>query len=382
MSKEKLLILSDWYLPGTKAGGPVRSLFSLIELIKNDADIYLITRNTDLGSDLPYNNIKADEWMVKDHVNYYYISGENLSVSNILLLIQQVNAKIIYLNSFWSYYFSIAIIGLKNKGKVKSNIILAPRGMLGKGALEVKSIKKKIYLFTARLRNLYKNVRFHATNEQEKKDILKHFSDAGISIIPNLNSIAVKHKQKEKQSGTLKLFYLSRIVPIKNLDFALQVLKQINTDYQIEYSIYGNIEDTDYWKHCQVLMNQLPPNIKVIYRSEIPFENIHEIISYEHCLFLPTRNENFGHSIVESLICGCPVIISDQTPWNDITETGAGFALALNQPEKFIMAIEAYARKNQKEFEEDSKLAIGYISRKINIPLTKEKYLHLFHGAR
>jgi glycosyltransferase involved in cell wall biosynthesis len=382
MAKEKLLILSDWYLPGTKAGGPIRSLYALISLLKNEFDIYLITRNTDLGSETPYPDLESNQWIGQDAVNYYYCSDEKLTVSHLQALIKYVNAKTIYLNSFWSYYFSIAIIELKHKGRIDAKIILAPRGMLGKGALEIKPFKKKIYLLNAWLRNLYVNIHFHATNIQEKNDILKHFRKAKISVIPNLNSLPAFNVGKEKTSGSLKLFYLSRIVPIKNLDFALTVLKHISADCKIEYSIYGNMEDTGYWHSCEKLIKELPAHINVRYKHEIPFNNIGDILSKEHCLFLPTKNENFGHSIVESLLSGCPAIISNLTPWNDIQESGAGFALPLNQQEKFTTVIEAYARKNNKEFEEDTNCAVHYISRKINIPLSKEKYIQLFYGER
>ena len=35
-----------------------------------------------------------------------------------------------------------------------------------------------------------------------------------------------------------------------------------------------------------------------------------------HDLFVfPTLGENFGHVIYESLMCGTPVLVSDNTPW-------------------------------------------------------------------
>jgi glycosyltransferase involved in cell wall biosynthesis len=382
MALKKLAILCDWYLPGTKAGGPVRSIYSLIELLKNQFDIYVITRHTDLGSEIPYSDVQANEWIQKESVHYFYFSKQELTIENIEGILNDINCDTLYLNSFWSYYFSIGIIHLKNSGKIKGKLVLAPRGMLGKGALEVKKLKKYIYIFSSKVRNSYRLVHFHASNEQEKSDILKHFPKAHISIIPNVNISATEHITKSKQKNHLKLFFLSRIVPIKNLHFALNILRNISPEFTINYSIYGNIEDKEYWETCCKLIEQLPAHIKVHYKGELAFHEVANTIRHEHCLLLPTKNENFGHSIVESLMCGCSAIISDQTPWNDLQENGAGFATANENIDKWKNIIESYARKNETELNEDARKAVAYISRKINIPLAKEQYTLLFDGTR
>jgi glycosyltransferase involved in cell wall biosynthesis len=382
MHTKKLAILCDWYLPGTKAGGPLRSVYALIELLKSEYDIYLITRNTDLGSEIAYDQIPSNEWFKNNGVNYYYFSKSQLSLKNIQNLLNKINCDVIYLNSFWSYFFSIGIIHLKNKGLIQANIVLAPRGMLGKGALEIKKLKKKAYLVLAQLKNNYKEIHFHATNAQEKENIHHFFKNAKVSIISNLNNTPFLKTDKTKQQGTLKLFFLSRIVPIKNLDFAIRILKTISADFIVEYAIYGNIEDEAYWNSCQKLIAELPSHIKVTYKGELNFHEVSDVISNEHCLLLPSKNENFGHSIVESLMCGCPAIISNNTPWNDLEEHGAGFSVSDKSEKSWKEIIESYARKNQKEFEEDSNKASAYISRKINIPLTLEQYISLFNGTR
>ena len=55
---------------------------------------------------------------------------------------------------------------------------------------------------------------------------------------------------------------------------------------------------------------------------------------YDAFLF-PTFSENYGHVIVEALSVGTLVIISDRTPWNDVEESGVGWAIALDNTIKF-----------------------------------------------
>jgi glycosyltransferase involved in cell wall biosynthesis len=378
LSKKKLTILIDWYLPGTKAGGPVRSIYSLISLLKNDLDIRLITTNCDLGSNESYKEIKANEWITKEGVQYYYFSKEHLTKDNLKALLKSTNSDIIYLNSFWSYWFSIFIVELKNKGELNAEVVLAPRGMLGKGALNIKSLKKKIYISLSKARNFYRNIHFHATNTQEESDIRQFYPKATITVLQNVNTAMPVHLEKEKKPGQLSLFYLSRVSKVKNLHFALDVLSKVEK-YMVEYTIYGNIEEENYWEQCKEQIRKLPSHIKVHYKGELEFHKVQEVIARHHYLFLPTTNENFGHSIVESLMSGCPVIISDQTPWSDVEEHKAGYSFDINSTGKFVNALEDSAALNAKEYSLQSKAAIDYINKKINLSLIHKSYLHLFN---
>jgi glycosyltransferase involved in cell wall biosynthesis len=359
----------------------VRSLYSLIEALKEYYSIYLLTTNRDLGSNEEYKNIETDKFLEKENVLYYYFSPQNLKDKNIIALINEIHPELIYLNSFWSYNFSIAIVRAKKSGELKTPVLLAPRGMLGSGAMSLKSFKKNIFLLTGKTLGWYKNILFHATNEQEKADIQKQFPQAKISVVPNVSAGKIISNPRSKEPGHLKLFYLSRIARVKNLHFALEILSQIHPDIKVEYDIYGNLEDKEYWKECELLMAKLPSNIKVKYCGELQFNEVQQSISKYHALFLPTLNENFGHSIVESLLCGCPVIISDQTPWKDLEQYNAGFTIALNNKKAFAEAIVALAKLKEEELNEKSKAAINYISNKLDPEKITRQYISLFNES-
>ena len=50
-----------------------------------------------------------------------------------------------------------------------------------------------------------------------------------------------------------------------------------------------------------------------------------------HFLLSSTTQENFGHSIVEAWAHGCPVLISDRTPWLGLQEKGIGWDWPLDE---------------------------------------------------
>ncbi len=381
MNKPKVAILIDWYLPGTKAGGPVRSIYSLVNLLKNDFEFYIITTNKDLGSQQEYQDIEANKLFNIDGVNYFYFNTKFLVSKNMFNLLNQINPALIYLNSFWSFNFSVNIIKLRSNIFKKTPILLAPRGMLSKGALSLKSFKKSVFIFLSRNLGWHKNVIFHATNEDEKKDILSKYRNAKVKIAPNVNAAIPLVVNKIKDVNHLNLFFLSRVSPVKNLHFALQVLNTIPSEYKVNYDIYGNIEDENYWNECLKIINQLPKNVTVTHKGELQFHQVQKTICNYHFLFLPTLNENFGHSIVESLLSSCPVIISDQTPWNDCEKNNAGFALPLDNKLEFSKRIIDCIKLNQEGYNLKSKAALEYISKKINIVENINAYKNLFNES-
>lgn len=340
MKKKNIVILIDWFLPGNKAGGPVKSVFSMLNLLKPYFNFSVITTNHDLGVSLPYKNIKPNCWTDYNGIPVYYFSKEHLRAKNLLNVINSRQPDVLYLNSFWSYYFSLLPLRFEKAGKLKCDVVLAPRGMLGKGALSIKPLKKKLFLSVLKFVNLHAKVVFHATTTDEEKEVRSFLKKSQVKIAPNLNvTPLLKERNLEKREGSLKLFYLSRISKVKNLHFALEVLSKLKVQGEIIYDIYGSIEDKAYWHSCQEIMKNMPANIKVAYKGELSFEAVQPVIADYHFLFLPTLNENFGHSIAETLKSGCPVIISKHTPWTMVNDRKCGFALDLKHPTEFKKAI-------------------------------------------
>ncbi|MCX7728397.1 MAG: glycosyltransferase family 4 protein [Bacteroidia bacterium] len=381
--KLRVLILIDWFLPGNKAGGPVKSIYSLIKLLNDKIDFYVITMNTDILSDKAY-NVKSDEWTNYENIHVYYFSKEKFSVQKMITVIKDISPDVLYINSFWSFRFSIIPLFLIKFNLIKCPVVLAPRGMLEVGAMGIKSFKKKLFLFFSKILSLHKNVIFHSTSDGEKKSILHYYPFANVHSIQNLsyipNNVFVSIEKKRKQ---LKLFFLSRISPIKNLDFAIHVLKKVGStinDCIIEYDIYGNNEDKEYFKQCKELIKTLPLNIKVTYKGVVEFNEIPDIIGRYHFLFLPTKNENFGHAIVETLSCGRPVLISDCTPWNEINQWKCGYALPLDI-NQFTDAMNTMLMMENDEYQTMCELAQKFIYSKMNMNEIEKQYLKLFHYA-
>ncbi|MEO6903364.1 MAG: glycosyltransferase [Bacteroidia bacterium] len=385
--KKIILIFADWYLPGYKAGGPIKSISSIVNLLKDDFNFLIITTNTDFREEKPYDQIEANQWVRNsDHLSVFYASKQFLTISNIFKLIKTINFDLVYLNSFFSFYFSILPLLFYKIKVIKVPVLLAPRGMLGVGALGLKSNKKKKFISIIRFIKLHNDIYWQATSEQEKKEITYVFGKkAKIALAPNMqyNDTSISFNTSHKEKGKLKLFYLSRISPVKNLLFALQLLTEIKSNIgHVEYYIIGPIEDLMYWAKCTELIKKLPSHILVFYEGTVINAEVAEKISPFHFLFLPTLNENYGHAIVESFINGKPVIISDQTPWNDLSLQNAGWDVPLNKSKDFIRIIEECLTMDNATYLKYSDAAISYGKEKClneaSIDLTKRMFINTF----
>ncbi|MNR20481.1 Glycosyl transferases group 1 [compost metagenome] len=84
--------------------------------------------------------------------------------------------------------------------------------------------------------------------------------------------------------------------------------------------------------------------MKFGYKGELVPAMVVQTLARYDLFFLPTLGENFGHVIAEALGCGLPVLISDNTPWGNLTENQLGWGLPLRNVDDFVEKIEQCGR--------------------------------------
>ncbi len=378
--KKTILILCDWFLPGYLAGGPIQSIATVTHHLKDEFHFKIITTDRDFKSPIPYSNVALNTWTNYLEREVFYVSPENLNEAFLLALIQNTPHDVLYLNSLFSKPFAIHPLRWKQKGLITSQVVLAPRGMFGQKALAFKPIKKKLFLLYAKCVSLFKNITWHSTSAQETKDVKKHIgSEIKLTEINNLPHITCNTTQITKQTNALRLCFIARIQAIKNLDVAIKALIPI-TQGNVIFDIYGPKEDENYWNACESLAKQLPQNISFNYKGILQPHDISKIISTYHALLLPTQTENFGHVIVETLLQARPVIISNNTPWQQLAQRQAGFDIDLSEPKKITDAINHLLTINDSDYQMMSKASLNFINAQLCIDETKQKYVELFNS--
>ncbi|HKH60307.1 MAG TPA: glycosyltransferase, partial [Flavitalea sp.] len=170
--------------------------------------------------------------------------------------------------------------------------------------------------------------------------------------------------------------FISRIHPIKNLDYLLSILPEL--DMKIQLTIVGAIEDKVYWQHCHNLISLIDRKVSIIIKEDVPHAQLESMIIGHHLFVLPTLGENFGHAIFESLAAGRPVLISDQTPWRNLVIHHAGWDIALTDRSQFKEVIKSIANMDATELNVWCKAAWMYCQSYLSINDFKKEYKELF----
>lgn len=377
--KPKVLIFVDWFAPGYRAGGPTTSNINIVDNLSEYIDFYIITSDTDYHATKPYDNIISNQWLSRSNCNIYYFSREALSFKKLLNVSKEAGCDIWYINGVYSKFFSIYPLLLRKIVNPKKAIVAA-RGMLSPHALSVKSNQKKIFLSFSKLLRLYDGVIFHGTNEEECKYIQDVISPKQACVaIPNLpRKIKVKAKVSCKENKIIKLVSFARVSSEKNTLYAISALKECKQ--KVSYHIYGQINSDEYWSKCLQETEKLPPHVKVEYKGATDPEMLEKLYDQYDALYLPTTGENFGHAILESLMCSRPVVISDRTPWRNLSSMGVGYDIPLNDATEFARVIDNMALKTKDEYDLYCTQAYEYACTICNDEETKLKYLSMLNS--
>ena len=231
ISKQSLLIPVQWAHPGFRAGGITQAIKRLVEALKEHYQIFILTTNRDHSSKTPYPELSPDQWIETiEGVQIKYLSPEKTNCRQIAKEIKDLNPDLVYLKSMFNPLFSLFPIWLKYKGELKAKLIIAPSGMLKETALRFKPWKKRPVLTLIRLSGIHKVTSWHATDKQEYGDIQHQMGlDMKIALLPEFPPKRLPSLEPKLKKGPLKLLYLSRIHPVKNLAFLLALLRQVKS---------------------------------------------------------------------------------------------------------------------------------------------------------
>jgi glycosyltransferase involved in cell wall biosynthesis len=363
---QKILVFIDHYVPGFKFGGPVRSISNLVSRLSDHYEFYIFTSDRDLGDSEPYRDVAPDSWIQVGKARVFY--SNNRSLRNIRRRAEEISPDLIYLNSFFSRV-SIKMLLSRTLGLSRRvPVVLAPRGEFADGAMVIKPLRKKAYINFVNSLGLLDGITLQASTDYEKADIETHlqkgkmWSTSASMVACDISAEEVSELRQRtrnyKEQGVLRLISVARVSRNKNLKGALQILQGVSG--QVSFSIYGPIIDPAYWASCQECIQKMPADIKVQYCGALNHDQVQDIFYAHDMLFLPTLGENYGHVIGESLLAGCPVLVSDKTPWRNLESVGVGADVSLSQPEKFRQWIEKFSAMDNDEYLAWSRRSLEY----------------------
>ncbi len=344
--------------------------------------VKVITSDRDLGAKQPYTSITRDTWYPFDQgIRVRYCKPGISRIRQVRAILNDSADATVYLNSMFSRSFTLLPLWLLSKNRNRNRVILTPRGMLKPSALKIKKWKKIPFLQLMKRWQFVRQLAFHATDDSEREDIFRVFGkESRVSIVPNCTPKPQSLKNPvSKESGSLRVISVGRIHPIKNTLFLIDALADVRQSIVLD--LYGPIEDATYWQACQRRIHALPNHVRVTYRGELAPCEVRSQIEQYHLFGLATHGENFGHAIYEALSTGTPVLISDQTPWRDLTEKRAGWDVPLDTTQPFTQILETVAQYDQAQYDEWSAGAHALAEHFCGLQDTTNLYKGLFSKA-
>lgn len=349
--KPRVLTFVSYYLPGFKAGGPPRSIRNLVRALNGDIEFSIVTRDRDLGDRESY-QILRDAWIAYEHSRVNYRSPAARRLLTVARLLRDTPHDVLYLNSVFDVAFTAQPLLARRLGLAPARpLVIAPRGEFAPGAIAFKPALKASYILTAKIFGLFDDALWMASSPHEAEDIQRvlGISSERVIIASDIAGVPASENQgppPRKSGDPLRIVFLARISPMKNLDYALKLLRDI--DVPVNLDVFGPCSDEGYLRVCRRLAQDSPGHVSISFAGEVEPERVHDTLSRYDLMLLPTRGENFGHVILEALQVGTPVLTSDRTRWRSTVE-GACLAVPLENPEEFRMVIRERATASGQE---------------------------------
>ncbi|MEI1376493.1 glycosyltransferase [Nostoc sp. UHCC 0926] len=330
----KILHYIPVYAPAWQFGGPVLSVSQLCEgLAALGHQVEVFTSNAGLNNqpELPLN-----QPVIRNGVKVTYFQQEPGIGIHCPGMEQAVTVRakefdIIHVTGVWQRTSGAACKAAKNQG---IPYVVSPRGALGPYSWQQKTAKKILYYLWQERFNVTNAGGIHYTSKQELQECRWLKLPAKSFIVPNglntefwqpaLEAAKAWRKSQNLSEDDFILLNVGRLHHKKGLDLlpqALAALRHLN--WRIVF-VGGDDDGTKAKLQQQFQAANLSDRVIFLERCEP--KKLPAIYSAANLFVLPSRHENFGNVVVESLACGCPVLISDKVGLHDeVAEGGMGW---------------------------------------------------------
>ena len=211
--------------------------------------------------------------------------------------------------------------------------VCSMHGMLMKEALTYSKVKKRLALNLYLKKIINKFNKIHVTSAIEEND-LSSFQLKNIVKIPlGLNCTHTVHRWEEKKNIVL---FMSRIHPIKGIENLLHAW--CRSDTKGWKLLIAGPSDQSYLNFIQNIIQKYPDEQDIVFHEEVDNDGKNHLFGISKIFVLPSKAENFGLVILESLSAGLPVVVSNNTPWKGIEKYKCGWSteVSISELEKTL----------------------------------------------
>jgi glycosyltransferase involved in cell wall biosynthesis len=340
MSKKRILIIYRSYFPSLSHLGPATAIRNLINNMSTDYDFHVLTLNHEFSTGA----LLFGEGVHREPVGSAVIEYIPRGLSGLRILVRRLREDFdaVDIHCAFDPLLSIPALVLCWLGLASdSHIFHTPHGIFMDVIMSAAPLKKRLFCRLTDLLGLYRRVVHLAGSPGEEEDIRRnHARRQNVRMVSQFVEPAEAYRVTRKKSpGRLRIAFVGRVTVQKNLAFAIKVLREVAVPSTLD--IFGEIGNDRYARQCLEMIEQGVGRCRVTFKGNLEKHDLFAQLAEYDVLLHPTLGENFGHSIVEAMGLGVPVLISDKSPWTDVAEGNAGWALPLSQPTAFAEKLQA-----------------------------------------
>lgn len=368
---QRVVVFIPYYLPGFRGGGPIRTVAAMVSRHGERTRFRIITADRDWGEAAPL-PVTPEVWTRVGRAGVWYArSGGVGSWVKAYAQARTLRPDVLYLNGVFPPLTTIAPLVLSRVGVLSGQVVIAPRGEFGSGALELRARKKSVFLATARRAGLFRGVLWHASTPVEAAEIRAVVPGASVLVRENESDLPVRADRSACASAVaaasrvagdasrtgaasaggvaaLRVVYVGRLADKKGVDVLLAALAFV--EHPVVLEVVGSSADDAYVARCQTLAAEARRRGHVVtFVGGVPAEEVRGVFARSDVFAFPTAHENFGHTIAEALSVGCPVVLPDTTPWTATLRGGGGEVIDGHDPQVWARAITGWAALSSEE---------------------------------
>jgi glycosyltransferase involved in cell wall biosynthesis len=364
-----ILIITPSYKPAFVYGGPIFSVAYLSENLSIDNNVLVLSTKANGRTEL---NISTSEVQNVDGVKVLFFKRQTKDHTHLsfglLSYLWKNGSKydVIHIQSWWNLASVLSALICKLKSW---NYVVSPRGMLSPYTYQDSILKKTIHFTIGNL--LLKNSKIHLTSIDEQTKVLDLNSTYKTFVVPNYINSNIPAINKTK-SKTFRILFIGRIHPKKGLDVLLKALNMLNFTFQL--NIVGNGE-TNYLMSLKKLIKHYNLIDNVFWLgAKYDFEKF-ELYANSDLMVLPSHDENFANSVLESLMLGTPVLLSSNVGLSDfVQKNNLGWVYQGNENELVNCINDAYFDVEKREHINNTSREI--VLNEYNSSKITQKYLY------
>jgi len=394
----KILHVTPHYEPAFEMGGIVRSVSLLCRGLVRLGQVVTVftTNNNRLGKLL---DVPVDQEVDVGGVKTWYFPTKifnkkffySPSLSGACYK-KMREFDLLHLTSFWSYP------GIPTGNAARQHnvpYIMSTRGTLDSYSLKQGWLKKNLFLNLFDRKNLQSAAAIHYTAEleRERSHTFNRLKNPSF-IIPNpvpLNEVTdLPNKEKAREYFSLPqdaqvISFVGRLHRRKALDILIQFFKKLSPLLNKNcYVLIAGPDDGDETR-LRNIVTKNGLNDKVKFLGFVDAKKRGFVLKASDLFWLATYpGENFGHSAVEAMAAGVPVILSEYVGiYRDVLEDDAGIIVSHDSEDIAKKVVELMTNKERKmEMSENAKKAAQRYEQTHVVSLMLKTYQDVLTGQR